>query len=212
MPVQWVNRPDLDFRGFAGTVVGGTLRPGDRVRVARRARAARSRGIVTFDGDLERAVAGQSVTLTLADEIDVSRGDVIAAAEPAPQVADQFEAQVVWMAEEPMLAGRAYLSSSAPRPCRRDRAAAQVPAHVDTLEHVAATKLELNEIGVCNLDLDRPIAFDPYADNRDTGGFILIDRLTNATVGAGMLHFALRRSHNVHWQPLESTSRRALRR
>jgi bifunctional enzyme CysN/CysC len=203
MPVQWVNRPDLDFRGFSGAIVGGTLRPGDRVRVAPSGQASTVERIVTLDGDLAEAVAGESVTVTLADEIDVSRGDVLAAADAPPAVADQFEAHIVWMDEHHMLPGRPYLMKIGTRTVGVSIGHPKYRINVNTLEHVAATTLEINEIGVCNLNLDRPIAFDPYAENRDMGGFIIIDRLTNGTVGAGLLHFALRRSQNVHWQALD---------
>ena len=203
MPVQWVNRPHLDFRGFSGRIVGGVVRPGDRLRVLPSGRESTVTRIVTHDGDLEVAVAGQSVTLTLADEIDVSRGDVLAAADALPEVADQFEANLVWMSDEPMLPGRPYLMKIGARTVGVTLGAPKYKVNVNTLEHLAAKTLELNEIGVCNLSLDRPIAFDPYECNRDTGGFIVVDRNGNHTVGAGMLHFALRRSHNIHWQSIE---------
>jgi bifunctional enzyme CysN/CysC len=203
LPVQWVNRPNLDFRGFSGQVVGGTVRPGDRVRILPSGRESTVARIVTFDGDLDVAVAGQSVTLTLADEVDVSRGDVIAAATDPPGVADQFEAHIVWMAEEEMLPGRPYLLKLATRTVGVTIAQPKYKVNVNTLEHTAAKTLELNEIGVCNINLDRPVPFDAYADNRDMGGFVLIDRFTNSTVAAGLLHFALRRADNVHWQAIE---------
>jgi bifunctional enzyme CysN/CysC len=203
MPVQWVNRPHLDFRGFSGRIVGGAVRPGDRLRALPSGRESTVECIVTHDGDLDVAVAGQSVTLTLADEIDVSRGDVLAAADALPEVADQFEANLVWMSDEPMLPGRPYLMKIGARTVGVTLAAPKYKVNVNTLEHLAAKTLELNEIGVCNLNLDRAIAFDPYERNRDTGGFIVVDRISNHTVGAGMLHFALRRSHNIHRQAIE---------
>ncbi len=203
LPVQWVNRPNLDFRGFSGRIVGGVVRPGDRLRALPSGRESTVARIVAHDGDLPLAVAGQSVTLTLADEIDVSRGDVLAAADALPEVADQFEANLVWMSDEPMMPGRPYLLKIGARTVGVSFAAPKYKVNVNTLEHLAARTLELNEIGVCNLNLDRTVAFDPYESNRDTGGFIVIDRLNNGTVGAGMLHFALRRSHNVHWQAIE---------
>jgi bifunctional enzyme CysN/CysC len=203
MPVQWVNRPNLDFRGFSGFVSAGTIAPGDKIKALPSGRESRVARIVTKDGDLERAVAGQSVTLTLTDEIDVSRGDVIAAAERPPGVADQFEATVVWMDDEAMLPGRPYLIKLAARTVGASVTEPKYKVNVNTLEHLAAKRLELNEIGVCNLSLDAPIAFDPYGENHDLGGFILIDRISNRTVGAGMLHFALRRSQNIHWQALD---------
>jgi bifunctional enzyme CysN/CysC len=207
LPVQWVNRPNLDFRGFAGTIASGVVRAGDKVRVLPSGRESRVARIVTMDGDLERAVAGQAITLTLADEIDVSRGDVIANPESLPGVADQFEATVVWMAAEPMLPGRPLWLKIGTKQVTATITEPKYKVNVNTLEHLAAKKLELNEIGICNLSLDQPVAFDPYAENRDTGSFILIDRLTNATVGAGLIHFALRRSQNIHWQALDVNKR-----
>ncbi|MEQ1800807.1 MAG: sulfate adenylyltransferase subunit CysN [Gammaproteobacteria bacterium] len=203
LPVQWVNRPNLDFRGFAGTVAGGSVRPGDRIRVQPSGRESRVARIVTADGDLPVAVAGQSVTLTLDDEIDISRGNVISRADAPAEVADQFEATLVWMAEEPMFPGRAYLLKIGTETVTATITQPKYKLNVNTMEHLAARKLDLNEIGVCNIALDRVIAFDPYEANRETGGFILIDRLTNHTIGAGMLHFALRRAHNIHLQHLD---------
>jgi bifunctional enzyme CysN/CysC len=203
LPVQWVNRPNLDFRGFAGTIASGSVRPGDRVRVLPSGRESTVTRLVTMDGDLEGAIAGQSITLTLADEIDVSRGDVIAHPDNLPGVADQFEAVLVWMADEPMLPGRPYWLKTGTKQVTATITEPKYKVNVNTLEHLAAKKLELNEIGVCNLSLDQPIAFDPYHECRETGSFILIDRLSNATVGAGMIHFALRRSQNIHWQALD---------
>ncbi len=203
MPVQWVNRPDLDFRGFSGFVASGVVRPGDRIKALPSGRESTVARIVTLGGDLPHAVAGQSITLTLADEIDISRGDVIAAADSPPASADQFEATVVWMDDEAMLPGRPYLMKLGARTVAAQVTEPKYKVNVNTLEHLAAKRLELNEIGVCNLSLDAPIAFDPYAENHDLGGFILIDRISNRTVGAGMLHFALRRSQNIHWQALD---------
>ncbi|WP_300622194.1 sulfate adenylyltransferase subunit CysN [Dokdonella sp.] len=203
LPVQWVNRPDHAFRGFSGRLVGGRVRPGDAVRVLPSGRTSTVGRIVTLDGDLPEAVSGQSVTLTLADEIDVSRGDVICAAGDPAGLADQFEAHVVWMGEEPLLPGRSYLVKLGAATVGASIAAPKYLVDVNTLEHLAAKTLQLNETGVCVLTLDRAVAFDPYAQNRDMGGFIVVDRLSNQTVGAGMLHFALRRSQNIHWQALE---------
>ncbi|MBC7163318.1 MAG: sulfate adenylyltransferase subunit CysN [Immundisolibacter sp.] len=203
LPVQWVNRPNLDFRGFCGLIASGTVRPGDRVRVQPSGRESRVARIVAYGGDWPQAVAGQSVTLTLEDEIDISRGDVISAADAPAEVADQFECTLVWMADEPMLPGRPYLLKLATRTVTATVTEPKYKVNVNTLEHLAAKTLALNEIGVCNIALDRPVAFDPYEVNRDTGGFILIDRLSNNTVGAGMLHFALRRAHNIHLQHLD---------
>jgi bifunctional enzyme CysN/CysC len=213
MPVQWVNRPNLDFRGFAGTIAGGTLRQGERVRVLPSGRESTVSRIVTFDGDLDHAVAGQAITVTLADEIDISRGDVIARPDDLPGVADQFEATVVWMSDDPMLPGRPYWLKIGTKQVSATITEPKYKVNVNTLEHLAAKKLDLNEIGVCNVSMDQPIAFDPYAQCRETGSFILIDRMTNATVGAGMIHFALRRSQNIHWQALDvnKKSRAALK-
>jgi bifunctional enzyme CysN/CysC len=203
LPVQWVNRPHGDFRGFCGRIVSGSVRPGERVRILPSGREAQVVRIVTAGGDLESARAGQSITLTLDAEIDVGRGDVIAAATAAPQVADQFEATVVWLDDEPMLQGRTYLMKTGARTLSATVTPLKHKINVNTLEHTAAERLELNDIGVCELELDQPIAFEPYAENRDLGGFILIDRISNGTVGAGLIHFALRRSQNVHWQALD---------
>ncbi len=203
MPVQWVVRPDATFRGFAGTLAGGTLSPGDAIIVLPSGRESRVDRIVTRDGDLERAVAGQAVVVTLTDEIDVSRGDTIAHPQDRPEVADQFDATVVWMSDEPLLPGRGYLMRVGSGLATATVGPLKHKIDVETLGHMAATKLELNEIGEVQLALDRRIAFDPYTANRDTGGFILIDRITFDTVAAGLLRFALRRSANVHWQSVE---------
>jgi bifunctional enzyme CysN/CysC len=213
MPVQWVNRPNLDFRGFSGLISSGTIRPGDKIKALPSGRESTVERIVTFREDLDVAVAGQSVTLTLKDEIDISRGDVIAEAAAPPPVADQFEATVVWMDDEAMLPGRPYLLKIGTRTVSAQITEPKYKINVNTLEHLAAKRLELNEIGVCNLSLDAAIAFDAYADNHDLGGFILVDRISNRTVGAGMLHFALRRSQNIHWQALDvdKNSRAALK-
>ena len=203
LPVQWVNRPNLDFRGFCGLISSGSVRPGDRIRVQPSGRESRVARIVTLVGDLPQAVAGQSVTLTLEDEVDISRGDVISTADAPAEVADQFECTVVWMSDEAMLPGRPYLLKLGTRTVSATVTEPKYKVNVNTMEHLAAKKLELNEIGVCNISLDRAVAFDPYNANRDTGGFILVDRMTNNTVGAGMLHFALRRSHNIHLQHVD---------
>ncbi|MEX2627818.1 MAG: sulfate adenylyltransferase subunit CysN [Ilumatobacteraceae bacterium] len=211
MPVQWVNRPNLDFRGFSGRIVGGTVRPGDPVRVLPAGTTSTVARIVTMDGDLDEAVAGQSVTITLADEVDASRGDVICAGGSPCEVADQFEAHVVWMHEDSMLPGRPYLMKIGSRTVGVTLGHPKYRIDVNNLDHLAANTLDLNEIGVCNLSLDRAIPFDPYSTpgdpgpaaspgNRDMGGFVVIDKQTQNTVGAGLLHFALRRSHNIHWQ------------
>ncbi|HWK40877.1 MAG TPA: sulfate adenylyltransferase subunit CysN [Croceibacterium sp.] len=203
MPVQWVNRPNLDFRGFSGLISEGTVKPGDAVRVIPSGKTSTIKSIVTMGADLDEAVAGQSVTLTLTDEIDCSRGDVIAAAEAPPQAADQFEATVVWMSDEALIPGRGYWLKLATQTVSATVAQPKYEIDVNSLEHLAAKTLGLNGIGVCEVTTDRPIVFEPYADSRALGGFILIDKLTNATVGAGMIHFSLRRAQNVHWQALE---------
>ncbi len=202
MPVQWVNRPNLDFRGFAGQIASGTARPDDRIKVLPSGKESRIARIVTHDGDLRKAVAGQSVTLTLTDEVDISRGDVIATADAPCEVADQFEAHILWMSQNHMLPGRPYVMKIGARTVTCTAASPKYKVNVNTLEELAAKTLELNEIGVCNISLDRDIAFDIYADNRETGGFILIDRLSNETVGMGLLRFALRRASNIHRQAM----------
>jgi bifunctional enzyme CysN/CysC len=203
MPVQWVNRPNLDFRGFSGTIASGRVRPEDAIVVAGSGRTSKVSRIVTMDGDLDEAVTGQAVTLTLADEVDISRGDIIAPASQRPEVADQFAAHVLWMAEEEMLPGRQYLLKIGARTVPASVTELKHKIDVNTLDHSAAKTLALNEVGYGNLSLAQPVAFDPYAENRDTGGFVLIDRFTNNTVGAGMIDFGLRRATNVHWQALD---------
>jgi bifunctional enzyme CysN/CysC len=202
MPVQWVNRPNLDFRGYAGTIASGAIRPGDPVVIAPSGWQSRIERIVSYEGDVDVAVAGQSVTLTLTDELDVTRGDVIAHTSEPPGVAHQFEASIVWMGDKPMLRGRSYLMRIGGKTVTATIAPLKHKLQIESLEHVAAIKLELNEIGVCDIECSQRIAFDPYRENRDTGGFILIDRITNTTVGAGLIHYALRRSQNVRWQAL----------
>ncbi|NYS26285.1 sulfate adenylyltransferase subunit CysN [Rhodobacteraceae bacterium 2376] len=200
MPVQWVNRPDQSFRGFAGTVTGGAVAPGDAVRVLPSGKTSSVARVVTFDGDRDRAVAGEAVTLTLADEIDCSRGQVICAAKAPLEVADQFEATIVWMDETELLPGRPYWLKTGAQTVSATVAAPKYAVNVNTMEHLAAKTLDLNGIGVANVTTDRDIPFAPYAESRDLGGFILIDKLTNKTVAAGMIHFALRRAQNIHWQ------------
>ena len=203
LPVQWVNRPNLDFRGFCGEIASGVVRPGDRVRIARSGRDSRVKDVWLADQRLELGVAGQSVTVTLEDEIDCSRGDIIAAADDPPEVADQFETTLVWMHEDHLLPGRSYLLKIGARTVTATVTEIKHRVDVNSLEHLAAKELELNAIAVCNVSTDQPLAFDPYETNPGTGGFILIDRMSNATVGAGMIHFALRRAHNIHWQALD---------
>jgi bifunctional enzyme CysN/CysC len=203
MPVQWVNRPNLDFRGFAGIVASGTVKPGDRVIAQPSGKESTVARIVAMGGDLPQAVAGQSITLTLADEIDISRGDVLSMAAAPAEVADQFEASLVWMTDEPMLPGRPYLMKIGTQTVTASITEPKYKVNVNTMEHLAAKQLGVNEIGVVNLALDRQIAFDAYKNNRDTGGFILINRMTNNTVGAGMINFALRRAHNLRPQHVD---------
>ena len=203
LPVQWVNRPNLDFRGFAGTVTGGRIRPGDAVAVAKSGRTSKIVRIVTMDGDKDEALAGDAVTLTLADEVDVSRGDILCAPQRRPEVSDQFAAHLLWMAEEELLPGRQYLLKLATAVVPATVSTLKHKVDVNTLGHLAGKTLALNEVGYCNFSLSQPLAFDPYRENRDMGGFILIDRFTNATVGAGMIDFGLRRATNVHWQALD---------
>ena len=205
LPVQWVIRPNLDFRGFSGLVASGRIKPGDAVRVLPSGKTSTVARIVTFDGDLPEAVAGQSITLTLTDEVDCSRGDVLALADNPPEVANQFEATLVWMADEAMLPGRSYWLKLGTQLVSAQVQPPKYQINVNTLEHLAAKTLDLNAIGVVTLATDKPIVFEPYAANHDLGGFILIDKFSNGTVAAGMLHFALRRSQNVHWQALEIT-------
>ena len=201
--VQWVNRPNLDFRGFSGLIASGRVRPGDPVRVLPGGKTSTVSRIVTLAGDLDEAVAGQSVTLCFADEIDCSRGNVIAAADAPPETADQFEATIVWMDDEPLVVGRAYWLKLGTQMVSAIVREPKYQVNVNTMEHLAAKTLELNAIGVAELTTDRAIVFEPYAQNRTLGGFILIDKITNATVAAGMLHFSLRRAQNVHWQATE---------
>jgi bifunctional enzyme CysN/CysC len=203
MPVQWVNRPNLDFRGFSGTVSAGRLAAGDPVVVAQSGRASRVRRIVTQDGDLTEAGTGEAITVVLEDEIDVSCGDILVAPEGRPEVSDQFAAHVLWMTEEELFPGRLYLLKCGARTVPAQVTSLKLKIDVNTFEHLAAKTLQLNEIGSVNFALAEPIAFDPYAENRDTGGFILIDRFTNHTVAAGMIDFGLRRASNVHWQALD---------
>ncbi|WP_448191502.1 sulfate adenylyltransferase subunit CysN [Azospirillum sp. sgz301742] len=203
LPVQWVNRPNQDFRGFSGTIAGGSVRVGDRVAILPSGRTTTVSRIVTMDGDLDEAFADQAVTLVLAEEVDVSRGDVIAAAQTRPEVADQFAAHVVWMSDHPLLPGRAYALRLGTTTVGAQVTELKHTVNVNTLEHTAAKHLDLNEVGACNIALDRPVPFDAYADNRATGSFVLIDRMTNATVGCGMIDFALRRASNIHWQSMK---------
>ena len=203
MPVQWVNRPNLDFRGFSGLIATGGVKPGDAIRVLPSGKTSTVSRVVTMDGDQDEAVAGQSVTICFADEVDCSRGDVIALADNPPQSADQFETTLVWMADEALHVGRAYWLKLGTQMVSATIHEPKYTVNVNTMEHMAAKTLELNAIGVAEIVTDKPIVFEAYADNRTLGGFILIDKMTNSTVAAGMLHFSLRRSQNVHWQALD---------
>ncbi|HET9232268.1 MAG TPA: adenylyl-sulfate kinase, partial [Vitreimonas sp.] len=203
MAVQSVVRPNQDFRGFAGRISAGSVAPGDAVRILPSGRNAKIARIVTADGDLQRADAGQSVTLTLDHEIDCSRGDVIAAAADPCEIADQFQATLVWMSDAPLFPGRRYTLKLGAASANATVTELKHSFDIDTMQQLQAKQLAANEIGVGNVSLDRPLAFDPFAQNRDTGGFILIDEETNETAGAGLIHFALRRGQNVHWQALE---------
>ena len=203
MPVQWVNRPNLDFRGFSGLIATGSVKPGDEIRVLPSGKTSKVTRVVTLDGDLDQAVAGQSVTLCLADEVDCSRGDVISLADNPPQAADQFEATLVWLNDEAMLPGRAYWLKLATQTVSVTVQQPKYVVNVNTMEHLAAKTLELNAIGVAGIATDKPLVFEPYNDGRTLGGFVLIDKMSNATVAAGMLNFSLRRAQNVHWQALD---------
>ncbi|HTW25711.1 MAG TPA: sulfate adenylyltransferase subunit CysN [Acetobacteraceae bacterium] len=203
MPVQWVNRPDLDFRGFSGTIAAGTVKPGDVVAVASSGRTTTVARIVTMDGDLDEASAGDAVTLALADEIDISRGDVLAAGEAPVAMADQFQAHVVWLNESPMLQGRTYLFKLGTRTAPGSITRIRHRIDINTHEKLSATDLRVNDVAVVNLGLTLPVAFEPYAESRDLGGFIIIDRVSNATVGVGMIDYALRRATNLTWQDLD---------
>ena len=200
LPVQWVNRPNLDFRGFSGLISSGSVKPGDAVRVLPSGKTSTVTKIVTLDDELDEAVAGQSVTICFADEVDCSRGNVIAVADAPPEVSDQFEATIVWMDDDPLHVGRAYWLKLGTQTVSVTVQQPKYTVNVNTMEHLAAKTLELNAIGVAELATDKPIVFEPYALSRTLGGFILIDKITNRTVGAGMLHFSLRRAQNVHWQ------------
>jgi bifunctional enzyme CysN/CysC len=200
MPVQWVNRPNLDFRGFAGLISSGSIAVGDEIRVLPSGKTSTISRIVTLDGDLTRAVAGQSVTLCFEDEIDCSRGQVITAANAPTEVSDQFETTLVWMDEAEMLPGRPYWLKIGSQTVSATVGQPKYQINVNTMEHLAAKTLDLNAIGVANITTDRAIPFEAYRDNRDLGGFILVDKMTNATIAAGMIHFSLRRAQNIHWQ------------
>ncbi len=203
MPVQWVNRPNLDFRGFSGTISSGIIKPGDDIIVLPSGKTSKVKSIVTYDGNLDQASADQAITLTLEDEIDVSRGDVIAETHQRPETTDQFQAHIIWMGEQPMLPGRPYLIKTTNKTVAGEISALKHKVNVNSLEHEAGKTLELNEVGLCNISLDEAIAFEAYRDNTALGAFIIIDKISNATVGAGMIDFGLRRATNVHWQAVD---------
>ena len=205
MPVQWVNRPHSEFRGFSGRIAAGTIKPGDEVRILPSGKTSHVDHIVTFDGDLDAAGAGQSITLTLTDEVDCSRGQIITAAAAPLEVADQFETTLIWMDEKPLIPGRSYYLKMGAQTVSATVAEPKYQINVNTMDHAAAKTLELNAIGAANVTTDRSIPFAPYAENRTLGGFILIDKITNATVGAGLVNFALRRAQNIHWQATDIT-------
>ncbi len=203
LQVQWVNRPDLNFRGFSGTISSGTVRPGDEVLVARSGISSKVKSIVTYDGDLTAAAAGQAITLTLEDEIDISRGDVLSAIDARPEVSDQFQARLIWMSEQELIPGRTVLVKIGARTVSASVTEIKHQTDVNTFAHIAAKTLKLNEVAVVNIALQEPVAFDPYTDNHEMGAFIVIDRVSNLTLGAGMIEHGLRRATNVHWQALD---------
>lgn len=205
MPVQWVNRPHLDFRGFSGKVATGNIKPGDGVRILPSGKTSHVNRIVTYDGDLDKATAGQSITLTLKDEVDCSRGQIITSSDAPLEVADQFETTLIWMDEKSLIPGRSYYLKIGTQTVSATVAKPKYQINVNTMEHLAANTLELNEIGIAIVTTDRSIPFAPYKENRTLGGFILIDAMTNATVGAGLINFALRRAGNIHWQATDIT-------
>ncbi|WP_342347198.1 sulfate adenylyltransferase subunit CysN [uncultured Nitrospira sp.] len=203
MPVQWVNRPNLNFRGFAGTIASGSVRPGDLLIAPSSGQTSKVAKIVSFDGDLDHAQAGQAITLTFEDEIDIGRGELLSIPQARPTTADQFEATIIWMHEDQLLPGRKYLLKAGTRTIPAQVSELKYKINVNTLEHLATKTLRLNEVGICNVSLDYAISFDPYQENRQTGSFILIDHFTNATLAAGIIHFALRRAENIHWQSVD---------
>ncbi len=203
LPVQWVNRPNLDFRGFSGTIAAGTIKPGDPVIALPSGKTSHVKSIVTYDGDRGQAMADQAVTLTLTDEIDISRGDVISEFDKRPEVTDQFQAKIIWMHDQPLLPGRPYLIKTTNKTVTGEVTELKYKVNVNSLEHEAGKTLALNEVGLCNINLDTPIVYEPYRDNAALGAFIMIDKITNVTVAAGMIDFGLRRATNVHWQAVD---------
>jgi len=205
LPVQWVNRPNREFRGFAGMIASGIVKPGDRIRVLPSGTESNVKEIITSDGHLRIAGAGRGVTLTLEDEIDISRGDIITAAESPCQTADQFRARLLWMDSDSMAPGREYLFKSNTQSTSMTLGKLKHRIDVNTLEEIPAQKLDMNEIGICNISLSKRIAFDAYDDDPAMGGFIIIDRISNNTVGMGLIDYPLRRSDNIHWQTMDIT-------
>lgn len=203
MAVQWVNRPNLNFRGFAGTIASGSVRPGDLLIAPSSGRTSKVAKIVSFDGELDQAHVGQAITLTFEDEIDISRGELLSASQARPTTANQFEAKIIWMHEDQLLPGRKYLLKAGTRTIPAQVSEIKYKINVNTLEHLATKTLRLNEVGICNVSLDYPISFDSYQENRETGSFILIDPYSNATLAAGIIDFALRRAENIHWQSVD---------
>ena len=203
LPVQWVNRPNLDFRGFSGTIAAGTIKPGDPVIALPSGKTSHVKSIVTYDGDWGQAMADQAVTLTLTDEIDISRGDVISEFDKRPEVTDQFQAKIIWMHDQPLLPGRPYLIKTTNKTVTGEVTELKYKVNVNSLEHEAGKTLALNEVGLCNINLDTSIVYEPYRDNAALGAFIMIDKITNVTVAAGMIDFGLRRATNVHWQAVD---------
>ena len=205
MPVQWVNRPNLDFRGFSGKIAEGSISPNDEVLILPSGKKSRVDRIVTFNSDLEVATSGQSITLTLKDEIDCSRGQIIVAANFPLEVADQFQTTLIWMGEEALIPGRSYYLKIGTQTVSATVSQPKYRINVNTMEQAAASTLDLNEIGVANISIDRSIPFSSYEENRSLGSFILIDKMNNSTVGAGLINFALRRAQNIHWQSTDIT-------
>ena len=205
MPVQWVNRPNREFRGFTGMVASGMVKKGQLLKVLPSGRESSVENIVTFDGELDTAGAGRSITITLSDEIDISRGDILTAAKDPCSVGDQFQSHILWMDDSSMIPGREYLFKTNTQTTPMTLGRLKYKIDVNTLEQTPATVLDMNEIGVCNISLARRIAFDSYKDDPVMGGFIIIDRISNNTVGMGFIDFALRRSDNIHWQTMDVT-------
>ena len=201
-PVQWVNRPNADFRGYAGTVMSGTVKVGDQIVVAGSGQNSRVKELLQYEGPLPSAQSGDAITITLTDELDIARGDLLVTAASRPEVSDQFAAHLIWMSEDQLMPGRSYLARIGPKTTPLTVTDIKYNIDVNTRQHLAASTLHLNDIAFCNFATDTPVAFDPYEQNRRTGSFIVIDRITNRTVGAGMIAFGLRRGTNIHWQPL----------